>query len=173
MTKCPSCNTPRVCQRREVAAGARLRIALAPDDVAADGRSDPLLLLLLGADFQQCRHQHADALVGQAGIDAGGGELRGDDRRFQHVGFGAEAAVFARNGARDVAVIHQQLLPVQRLLVRPLPPAAELRRFVAVLADERAHLVLQRPMLVGQAQIHGVPFPQPASPRPPPARGEG
>ena len=84
------------------------------------------------------------------------GELGGDHRGFHHVGLRAEAAVFARNGAADIAVLHQQLLPVQRLLVRPLASAAELRRLVAVLADEGAHFGLQGAVFVGQAQVHRV-----------------
>ena len=148
-------------QRSEVAAGAGFGISLAPDDVAADRLFDPLFLLGIGADFEQRRHQHADALVGQPGVHASGGELRRDHRRFHHVRFGAMAAVFARDRAGDIAVIYEQLLPIQCLPVRTLPPTAKFRRLCPMFANEGAHFVLQCPVLVRQAQIHDNIFPLP------------
>ena len=52
----------RGAQAGQVAARARLRIALAPDHLAVDGGLDEGLPLLIGPHFKQRRHQHGDAL---------------------------------------------------------------------------------------------------------------
>src|SRR6185312_14063537 len=80
-------------QARQVRAGAGLGIALAPDDLAAQGRADPAGLLLFRADLQQGRDQHGDALPGHAARRARGDEFLGDDAALQYIRLGAEAAV--------------------------------------------------------------------------------
>src|SRR5262249_45003621 len=88
----------RGAERGQVRARLWLRIALAPDDLAAQRRGDPAALLLFGAELEQRRRQHRDALVRQAGWQAGVGELLGDDARREDVGLGAVSTVFAWNG---------------------------------------------------------------------------
>src|SRR5262245_49359750 len=107
----------------QVAPGSGFRITLAPDDLAANGALDPLGALLPGADFEQGRHQHADALVHDTGIDATLGDLLGDDSEFQDVERQATTAVLLWDSAREVAVLEEQLLPFEGLLARPLSSA--------------------------------------------------
>ena len=140
--------------RGQIAARARLGVALAPDDLAADGGLDPPGALLPGADLQKGRHQHADALVHDAGIDVRLGDLLGDDGELEHVEGQAEAAVLLGNAAGEIAVLQKQLLPIERLGAGLLPPAAWLWREVAVLGDEGPHLALQRSVLFRVGQLH-------------------
>src|SRR3546814_1612767 len=88
-----------------------LGIALAPHHIARERRFDPAPLLLFGAKLEQGRHQHRNALVGKSSGHPGARKLLGDDPGFEYVWFGPEPAVFARNRARGVAVLNQQLLP--------------------------------------------------------------
>ena len=85
MTKSSPSSIARVVSEARSDARAGLGIALAPDHLAAQGRADPALLLLLGAEFEQRRHQHGDALVRHAHRQAGGDEFLRDDARFQDV----------------------------------------------------------------------------------------
>ena len=126
----------------QIAAVARLRIPLAPDDIAADRRSDIFALLLIGPDLQQSRHKHRDALIGQSRIDIRSGKLPSDDRCLHDVRLLAGAPVFLGDGAPDIAMGQEALLPVQRLLVRPLPPAADLGRQMPVLGYKGADFCL-------------------------------
>jgi len=112
-------------QRGEVGAGARLGIALAPDHLAADGRRDIGPLLLLAAGLEQGRHQHRDALARQAGREAGPRELLGDDEGLERVRLGTEAAIFLRNRAAGIALLDQQLLPLDGALGRLVNAAAQ------------------------------------------------
>src|SRR5215813_8106911 len=97
----------------QVAPGSGFRITLAPDDLAANGALDPLGALLSGPDFEQRRHQHADALIHDTGIDTALGDLLGDDSKFQDVERQAKAAVLLWNIAREVAVLEEQPLPIE------------------------------------------------------------
>ena len=141
-------------QRRQIRARARFRIPLAPDDLAAQRRRDPAALLLLRAELEQRRNEHRDALVRQPARHARRGELLGDDARGEDVGFGAEAAIFARNGARGVAVFEQQLLPRDRVRPGALRRAGRGRGTVAVLGDERAQLIAERLVFRAVTQVH-------------------
>jgi hypothetical protein len=49
----------------------------------------------------------------------------------------------------------QPLLPVERLLTRPLAATADLGRLVAMLADKVAHLRLQRLIRFRQRKLRG------------------
>jgi len=140
--------------RGQVAAGARLRIALAPDGLAANGRLNPLLFLVLAADFEQCRHQHADALVHDAGMESRLVELVGDNRRLDHIRFGAVAAVLFGDRTGEIAPLQQERLPVQRLPVGALAAAPGLGRQVPFLGCELAHFLLECFVAVGVFQIH-------------------
>ena len=103
-------------EAREVAARARLRIALAPDHLAAQRRADPALLLLLAAVLEQRRHEHRGALcVRCPRDDARAVELLVHDHGREQVGLGAVAAVLLRDRARPVAVLDQQREPARAL----------------------------------------------------------
>src|SRR6516165_1577740 len=139
----------------QVAPRSGFRITLAPDDLAANGALDPPGALLPGPDFEQRRHQHADALIHDTRIDAPLGDLLGDDSEFQDVERQAKTAVLLWDIAREVAVLEQQLLPIEGLLAWPLSSATGFGRQVAVRGDEGAHLALQRPIVLRIGQLHG------------------
>src|SRR5262249_14332546 len=143
----------RGAERGQVRARLWLRIALAPDDLAAQRRGDPAALLLLGAELEQRRRQHRDALVRQAGWQAGVGELLGDDARREDVWLGAVSTVFAWNGARRIAVLDEQALPCARIARRSVE-AERLRGQVTVRSDEGLHLRTQGTMLGTVGQVH-------------------
>ncbi len=141
-------------QRGQIGAGARFGIALAPDDLAAQGRRDEFALLLLGAEFQQGRHQHGDALIGERAGRAGAGEFLGNDARFQNVRLGAIAAIFPRNGARGIAMLDQKPLPGQRFGIGPAFAIA-LREFCAIGFEKAAHLAAKLLVFGAIGEIHG------------------
>ena len=138
----------------KVGARTGLRIALAPNDVTADGRPDPLNALLLRSDLEQCRHQHGNALVHDARRHARVREFFGDDRQFQDVDRQAEAAIFAGNVAGKITALQQKLLPIQGSRVRPLPSAPRFRRKVAVFLYEAARFLLEGAMSGAVAEVH-------------------
>ena len=148
-------------QRRQVRAGARLGVALAPDDFATQRRRDPTPPLLLGAELEQGWNKHGDALVRQPPWHARRSELLGDDARLEDVGFGAKAAIFAWNSTRGIAVLEQQLLPCHRVRSGTLRRARCGRRTVAVGRDERAQLVAEGCVFGAVAQIHCISLLQP------------
>src|SRR5262249_22038886 len=86
--------------------------------------------------------------------DAPLGDLLGDDSEFQDVERQAKTAVLLWDSACEVAVLEEQLLPIEGLLARPLSSATGFRRQVAVLGDERAHLALQRLIVLRIGQLH-------------------
>ena len=139
---------------RQVRAGAGFGIALAPRHLAAyRGRHQPLLLLL-GAEFEHRRHQ--PVVAGVAGRHASAGELFGDDARLQDVRLGAVAAVFARNRARRIALLDQQLLPFLRRVRAAGNRGPLVRRLVLVAVEERAHLVAERLVLGAVFEVHAI-----------------
>src|SRR5581483_929498 len=75
---------------------------------------------------------------------------------LEHVDGQAEAAVLLGDVAREVAVLEQQLLPVQRLLARLLAAPSGLGRQMAVLGDEGPHLALQREVFLRIGQLHAL-----------------
>ena len=92
-------------QRGEVAARARLAVALAPLDLAEQRVAHEELLLLLGAVLDQRRHEHARPLPDHLAGRLGAAELLGDDRRLQRIGRLLAAAVAARDVAVEVAAL--------------------------------------------------------------------
>ena len=141
-------------QRGEVGTGVRFRVALAPDHLAAQGGTDVLALLLLGAQLEQRRHEHRDALVAEPGRDAGAAELLDDQLLLEHVRRGTVAAVFARHGAAGVAMLDQQGLP--GLLGRARTRSGRKRGgLVAVVGDEGTDAVAERFVRGAQLQVHG------------------
>ena len=69
----------------EVRARPRLRITLTPDDLAADGRTDPFRTLLLGSDLKKGRNEHRYPLVHNASGNTGRRKLVGYDRQLPYV----------------------------------------------------------------------------------------
>src|SRR5688572_16543486 len=93
----------------QVAARARLREALAPGDLAAADRRDVLLLLRLGAVFQQRRAEHHHAHAADRVVGAGAGELA---LHYARLGAGqAPAAVGRGPGGRAPALRAHRLAP--------------------------------------------------------------
>ena len=124
-------------QAGEVGARARLRIALAPANLAADDRRQMLLLLVLGAELQQRRAEHpnAEAVQRRASVDA---------RHFllQHLRFGrrqAAAVIFLRPHRRCPAALRHPLQPDPLRIGRegPLAPAPA---YIVVAASRLTHL---------------------------------
>ena len=115
MTKSSPSTVGTRLERRQIGAGIRLGIALAPDHLAAQRRRDPLLPLLLGASLQQRRHQHGNADAAHRRRHAAFGKFLGDDARLQRIGLRAVAAILLWDGAAGIAVREQELLPGQRL----------------------------------------------------------
>ena len=83
-------------------------------------------------------------------------ELLVDDHALQDVGVAAVAAVRLRDGAGRVAVLDQELLPLEQRrpgLARGDAGAA-FRGAAAVLAQERPHLAAEGLVLGSEAQVH-------------------
>src|SRR5262249_9663067 len=72
-------------ERREIAAGARLTVALTPADASEQCVADEALLLRLGAVLEQRRDEHARSLPHDLVRGARAPELLGDDRRLQRI----------------------------------------------------------------------------------------
>ena len=140
-------------QRRQVRPRAGLGVTLAPDDVAPQRRSDPLLLLLLCPQLQQCRDQHRYPLVHQAPRRLGARELFSNDVRLQHVGRGAEATVLRGNCPGRVPALNQANLPGARFRCRAVD-SERFRKLTGVVGKELAHLVPKRFVLWAVAQVH-------------------
>jgi hypothetical protein len=130
--------------------GAQVFDRLAPDDLAAQGRADPAALLLLRPHLRQGRDQHGDTLPRHAARRAGGDERLGNDPALEDIGLGAEAAVFARDGAHRIAVLDRQPLPGQHVLRRALRVVAAMR------LEEPSNLAAERRHLGRLVQVHGV-----------------
>jgi hypothetical protein len=146
---------PARLQRGQVRPGIGLRIALAPGQLAAQRRGDVLLLLFFGAQLHQGGHEHRDALVADAHVDAGAAEFVDDQVLLHHVRRRAVAAVLPRHGAPGIAVLQQQPLPGQQGRSGPLAGYCR-RRAVAVLGEEGAQAVAKDLVFGSQAQIHRV-----------------
>src|SRR5262249_39935796 len=102
-------------QAREVGAGARLGVALAPDRLGAGDAGQVLALLLLGAMDDQRRAQHAHAEGARAGVrGAVVAELFAEDHLL--VDAGVEAAVLLRPRRRDPAPGGELLVEGLRLV---------------------------------------------------------
>ena len=96
-------------ERGEVGAGARLGEALAPAHLPGDDVGNVLLLLILGAVFQQGRAEHAHAHAADRVPGADGGHFL-----IQHPGFlgrEAAAAVLGRPGGDAPALFAHPLAP--------------------------------------------------------------
>ena len=113
-------------QRRQVRTRLGLGVALAPADLAADDLRQVLLLLLLGAEAQQGRADHAEAEAGERI-----GQLEPLHLLLQHLGLVVRepaAAVLRRPGRRRVALVGRHLEPGLHLRVVPdgalAPPVA-------------------------------------------------
>ena len=98
-TQPPSTRVARVDRRREVGAGAGLAEQLAPDDLAAQRRQDPALLLLLRAVHDEVR-QRPRADHDPRPRDLRGAELLLDHEQLERVGV---ATPRPRPRRRDVA----------------------------------------------------------------------
>ena len=96
-------------QRRQVGAGARLGVALAPDLVGGEDLRQVAPPLLLGAVRDQRRPDHLDAHHADEARRARAHHLLVDDRLPHDVG--ALAAVLARPAHGDVAGLVQLALP--------------------------------------------------------------
>ena len=96
-------------QRRQVGAGVRLRVALAPADLAARDLRQVLALLLLAAVLQQRRAEHPDAEALQRRAALERGHLLAQDRRLRVRE--AAAAVVARPGRHRPAALAHALHP--------------------------------------------------------------
>jgi hypothetical protein len=140
-------------EAREVAARAGLGVALAPDHLAAQRRTDPALALLLAAVLEQRGHEHRRTLGVHPARDAGAVELLVHDHRLEQVRRRAIAAVLLRDGARPVAVLDQQRQPARPLLGRHVDQAvARLGPLVGF--EERANLAAEALVLLAVFQIH-------------------
>ena len=121
-------------QRREVGAGARLAEQLAPDDLAAQRRQDPPVLLLARAVHDQVR-QRPRADHDPRADDLGGTELLLDHEQFERAGV---ATPRARPRRRDVAGVDES-----RTVVRAAGSVLDL-------GEERPQLGAHRLGLGGQ-----------------------
>jgi hypothetical protein len=136
-------------QAGEVAAGARFRVALAPEHLAAHGRADPASLLLLASVLQQGGHQHGRPLGRHAAGDAGAVELLVHDHGLEQVRGRPEAPVLLRDGARPVAVLDLQGEPADAVSTLPLAGG---RRLVVV--QEGAHLLSELLVPLTVFEVH-------------------
>ena len=90
-------------KRREIAAGSRLAVALAPEDLAHERRAHEALLLLLGAVLEEGRSKHARSLADHLPRRLRALELLANDRLFERIERLLAAAVGARHVAVEVA----------------------------------------------------------------------
>ena len=141
----------RACGKRgEIAARAGLGIALTPDHFAAQRRADPALFLFFGAEFEQRRHQHRDALVRHAHRQTGRDEFFRDDAGFQDVGRAAEAAILLGDRARRIAMLDQQALPGAGFFVE----AESARCACTKIARKGPHLFAEDFIFVRVGEVH-------------------
>jgi hypothetical protein len=123
-------------QAREIGAGAGLRVALAPADLAADDRRDVRALELLGAELEQRRSDHRQAETDERWAQAHRGHLLREDARLLLAQ--AAAAVGGRPGGRGPAARRHHLEPALDVGTREgrAPPAPAR---LLVLAQRRRH----------------------------------
>ena len=96
----------------QIAAGSGFGITLTPHHFTHNRRANELFFLLLGAHFQQRRHQHGNSLTAQARVYPHFGKFFGNNAGLDDVGFCAVAAEFFGNGAAGITVFDEQFLPV-------------------------------------------------------------
>ena len=90
-------------QRRQVAAGAGLAVALTPLHLARERGRDEAALLLLAAELEQRRHEQSGALVEPIAGRARARVLLLDDPVEQRIALAPGAAVLGGNAPVDVA----------------------------------------------------------------------
>src|SRR3546814_5446520 len=98
--------------------------------------------------------QHRNALVGKSSGHPGARKLLGDDPGFEYVWFGPEPAVFARNRARGVAVLNQQLLPGYAFFRRARRATGIRWCEMTIGGDEAAHFLAEHLILGAVTQVH-------------------
>ena len=141
-------------ERSQVAARARLAVALTPTDLAADRRADELLLLPGLALLEQRGHEHHGADPGDVARRAHLHELLADDRGPDLVGLLLGAAVLLGNRAVQVAQLRGLAAEAARALLPRQLGVGALGRPVA--AQERLHLGAEVLVLLAVAEIHGI-----------------
>src|SRR5262249_59476552 len=102
-------------QGRQVTAGARLAVALTPDELAGERARDVLAPLLLAAALEQGRNEHLRTLDDAAVRRSGPVELLANHRFRHHVERSAHTAVGARHRAVQEAGRERALTPGDRL----------------------------------------------------------
>src|SRR5690606_1666991 len=104
-------------ERGEVAAGARLRVALTPADLAAHDLRQVLPLLLLGAELEQGRADHREAEADQRRGQAAARQLLAQHPRL--LAREAAAAVLARPLRGREAALGARIEPALAVGVGP------------------------------------------------------
>src|SRR5438034_28902 len=137
-------------ERGQVAARARLAVALAPADLPEQRARDEASLLRFGAVLEEGRHEHARPLAHHLVGGTRAAELLGDDGRLERVGRLLAAAVVPRDVAVEVAALDRLQAERGRALVRgdgPRKSSHAVRVGLAggipgapVLGEETAHL---------------------------------
>ena len=149
--------------RGEVGAGARLRVALAPQLLAAQDRRQEALALGVGAEGGDGRREQVLAHVVDAGGRPGARVLLGPDHLA--VEPGAAAAVLGRQVEADPAALPQLPLPGEAhlealVLAAGTAGAAQLGELAAqVLAEPVANLGAEGFVGGGRSQVHGQNIP--------------
>ena len=148
-------------QRREVAAGAGLAEALAPELFGREHRRNVAPPLLLGAVVDQSRRQQPDAEEVGDLRSVGPRQLFLEDRLL-HLG-GAAAAPLRRPVHSQVARLEELALPLaahlhQAVLGRLRIAQLFAPRSLQVLLQPGAQLVAKLQMRIGQLEIHGRSF---------------
>ena len=139
-------------QRREVRAGLGLAEALAPDLLGGEDRGDVPPALLIVAEAQQRRAEHAEPDHVDELRSPGRGEFLVDEDLLD--GRSSAAAELAGPGAADVAGRVAGGLPLAQQGHPVVKGVGEIRAHQRGLGQEAANLVLERPLLIRSSKLH-------------------